>query len=114
MFLSFRNGILITMAVCLSCVLWAQDPGSVSRIMVDPNQRFQRIDGFGLNFTAPYFREDQKAMFDKLVNDLGATMFRVVAYLVYSNWEEVNDNDDSNVMNWEYYNDRYSGAIFEA
>jgi hypothetical protein len=82
--------------------------------VVDPNQRFQRIDGFGLNFTAPYFREDQKAMFDKLVNDLGATMFRVVAYLVYSNWEEVNDNDDPNVMNWEYYNDRYSGPIFEA
>jgi hypothetical protein len=75
MFLSFRNGILITMAACLSCVLWAQDPVSVGHIAVDPNQRFQRIDGFGLNFTAPYFREDQKAMFDKLVSDLGATMF---------------------------------------
>ncbi len=83
-------------------------------IVVDPGQRFQRIDGFGLNFTGPYFREDQTAMFDKLVNDLGATMFRVVAYLVYSNWEEVNDNDDPAVMNWEYYNNRYSGPIFEA
>jgi len=38
----------------------------------------------------------------------------VVPYLVYSNWEETNDNDDPNVMNWEYYNDRYSTPIFEA
>src|SRR6516164_10225303 len=53
-------------------------------------------------------------MFDMLIDDLGATMFRVVPYLVYSNWEETNDNDDPNVMNWEYYNDRYSTPIFEA
>jgi O-glycosyl hydrolase len=92
---------------------FSQTPAS-GRITVDPSQRFQRIDGFGLNFTGPYFRTDQTAMFDKLINDLGATMFRVVTYLVYSNWEEVNDNDDPAVMNWEYYNDRYSGPIFEA
>jgi O-glycosyl hydrolase len=41
-------------------------------------------------------------------------MFRVVPYLVYSNWEETNDNDDPNVMNWEYYNERYSSPVFEA
>jgi hypothetical protein len=53
-------------------------------------------------------------MFDTLIDDLGVTMFRVVPYLVYSNWEETNDNDDPHVMNWEYYNDRYSTPIFEA
>jgi len=42
------------------------------------------------------------------------TMWRVVPYLIYSNWEETNDNDDPAVMNWEYYNERYSGPIFEA
>lgn len=94
--------------------IYAQDRGPVSRIQVDPRQQFQMIDGFGVNFTGPYFREDQKAMFDMLIDDLGATIFRVVPYLVYSNWEEVNDNDDPNVMNWEYYNDRYSGPIFAA
>ena len=31
-----------------------------------------------------------------------------------SNWEAANDNDDPNVMNWEYYNDRYSIPTFEA
>jgi len=105
---------LLCLFLLVPCTLFSQASVPSSRIRVDPSQRFQRIDGVGLNFTAPYFREDQKAMFDRLINDLGATMFRVVAYLVYSNWEEVNDNDDPKVMNWEYYNDRYSGPIFEA
>jgi len=95
-------------------LLFAQSNTSVARVTVDPAERFQRIDGFGVNFTGPYFRDDQKAMFSMLIDDLGATIFRVVPYLVYSNWEEVNDNDDPNVMNWEYYNNRYSGPIFEA
>ncbi|MFB3921530.1 MAG: hypothetical protein ACE145_07395 [Terriglobia bacterium] len=85
-----------------------------ARIVVDPHARYQTIEGFGVNYTGPYFRDDQKAMFDMLIDDLGARFFRVVAYLVYSNWEEVNDNSDPNVMNWEYYNDRYSTPIFEA
>ena len=86
----------------------------VARIVVTPSERYQQIQGFGINYTGPYFRNDQKAMFDMLIDDLGATMFRVVPYLVYSNWEETNDNDDPKVMNWEYYNDRYSTPIFEA
>jgi len=110
--------IKIPVKVC-SCVLlassvFAQGNSASSRITVDPGQQFQVVDGFGLNFTGPYFRADQKGMFDMLIDDLGATMFRVVPYLVYSNWEETNDNDDPNVMNWEYYNDRYSTPIFEA
>jgi len=72
------------------------------------------IEGFGLNYTGPYFRDDQKDMFDMLIKDLGASMFRVVVYFVYSDWEVVNDNDDPNAANWEYYNERYSNAIFEA
>lgn len=85
-----------------------------ARITVNPAERFQIVQGFGVNFTGPYFRDDQKPMFDMLIKDLGVTMFRVVPYLVYSNWEETNDNDDPNVMNWEYYNDRYSSPVFEA
>jgi O-glycosyl hydrolase len=84
------------------------------RITINPAERFQIIQGFGVNYTGPYFRDDQKPMFDMLIKDLGATMFRVVPYLVYSNWEETNDNNDPNIMNWEYYNDRYSTPIFEA
>jgi len=92
----------------------AQTHEGSARIMIDPAQQYQKIQGFGMNYTGPYFRNDQKAMFDMLIDDLGVTMFRVVPYLVYSNWEETNDNDDPRVMNWEYYNDRYSTPIFEA
>lgn len=40
-------------------------------ITVDSSKHFQRIQGFRLNFTAPYFRDDQKAMFDMFIDDLG-------------------------------------------
>jgi len=86
-----------------------QNDQATARITIDPGQKFQQIQGFGANYTGPYFRNDQKAMFDKLIDDLGVTMFRVVPYLVYSNWEETSDPKD-----WEYWNDRYSTPIFEA
>jgi O-glycosyl hydrolase len=106
-------------AAALLCVLMAGSPSAwsaeaVSTITLDPSKRFQVIDGFGLNFTSPYFRDDMRPMFDTFIDDLGVTMFRIVPYLVYSNWEETNDNADPNLMNWEYYNDRYSTPIFEA
>jgi len=103
----------ILCALAVAGALAAQSPGR-AHITLQPDERHQFIQGFGVNYTGPYFRDDQKPMFDMLIKDLGATMFRVVPYLVYSNWEETNDNDDPNVMNWEYYNDRYSTPIFEA
>ena len=83
------------------------------RITLDPNQRYQFIDGFGVNFNGSYFRESQKPLIDMLIDDLGATIFRLDPYGLI-NWEAANDNDDPNVMNWEYYNDRYSIPAFEA
>ena len=87
----------------------AQDQQGSARITIDPGQKYQQIQGFGINYTGPYFRNDQKSMFDMLIDDLGVTMFRVVVYLVYSNWEETSGPKD-----WEYWNDRYSTPIFEA
>lgn len=104
----------LVMAVLMMVPARAQNQQGSARIQVNPNVEYQEIQGFGINYTGPYFRNDQKAMFDKLIDDLGVTMFRVVPYLVYSNWEEHNDNDDPNIMNWEYYNNRYSHPIFEA
>jgi len=107
-----RAAIVLLGALCPS--LLAQSTGSPSRILVDPSQRHQVIDGFGINYTGPYFRDDQKKMFDMLVNDLGVTKFRVVAYFVLSDWEVENDNDDPKSANWAYYDERYSNPIFEA
>jgi O-glycosyl hydrolase len=109
-----HRGLGLCLGVLMAPALFAQGNSVSSRITINPYQRFQVIQGFGMNYTGPYFRNDQKAMFDSLIDDLGVTMFRVVPYLVYSNWEETNDNDDPRVMNWEYYNDRYSSPIFEA
>jgi O-glycosyl hydrolase len=96
--------------VALACLAGA--PSGSSTIEVDPGTRHQVIQGFGLNYTGPYFRDDQARMFDMLIHDLGASMFRVVAYIVRSDWEEVNDNADPHSANWDYYDERYSGPIF--
>jgi O-glycosyl hydrolase len=99
--------------ISISVPGFSQTPPATSRITVDSQQRFQMIDGFGVNFNGTYFRDTQKPMIDMLIDDLGATIFRLDPYGLL-NWEAANDNDDPNVMNWEYYNDRYSIPTFEA
>ena len=84
-----------------------------AQITLDPGTRFQTIDGFGVNFNGTYFRDSQKPMIRSLVSDLGATIFRLDPYGL-TNWEAANDNADANVMDWQYYNDRYSIPEFEA
>ncbi len=47
-------------------------------ITVDERTRYQRIDGFGVNFTpTQWTRSDQKPLIDNLIEDLGASLFRV-------------------------------------
>jgi O-glycosyl hydrolase len=97
-----------------ACAGAQENEPAVRHVTVDSGRTFQTIDGFGLNFAGPYFRDDMKPMFDLLIDDLGITMIRVAPYLVYSDWEVVNDNDNPEILNWEYYNNRYSTPIFEA
>jgi O-glycosyl hydrolase len=58
-------------------VLWivapagAQDREGNARISINPSQEYQQIQGFGVNCTGPYFQNDQKAMFNVLIDDLG-------------------------------------------
>ena len=110
--MSLRSVALLLCVACSSSL--AQAPSSVSNVTVDPARRYQVIDGFGINYTGPYFRDDQKRMFDMLIHDLGVSKFRVVAYFVGSDWEVVNDNADPLSANWEYYDERYSNPVFEA
>jgi len=92
-------------------MLRSQD--QIVHVTIDLSQQFQTVDGFGVNFNGTYFRETQKPMIDMLINDLGATIFRLDPYGL-SNWEAANDDRDPKHMNWEYYNDRYSMPAFEA
>ena len=111
----FRMHVGLALVVfCLAGIQAAENAKPSDVINIDTSKDFQTIDGFGLNFTGPYFRDDQKAMFDMFINDLGVTMFRVVPYFIYSNWEVTNDNDNPEVMNWEYYNNRYATPVWEA
>src|SRR6266567_7541451 len=96
-----------------AAAVFAQNAATTSTIAVNPAESFQTIDGFGVNFNGTYFRDAQKPMIDMLIDDLGATIFRLDPYGLL-NWEAVNDNDNPQVMNREYYNDRYSIATFEA
>ena len=109
--------LLSLMAVATAFILASDKSFSAqaipARIKADPSQRFQTMDGFGVNFNGTYFRDSQRPMIDLLVKDLGATLFRLDPYGL-ANWEAVNDNNDANVMDWEYYHDRYSIPEFEA
>lgn len=84
-----------------------------ARVDVNPARTFQTIDGFGVNFNGTYFRESQETAIDLLVDDLGATLFRLDPYGL-TNWEAKNDDDDPQHMNAAYYDDRYSSPPFEA
>ena len=82
-------------------------------LTLNPSIHRQTIQGFGVNFNGTYFRREQEEAIRRLVHDLGATIFRLDPYGL-TNWEAVNDNDDSYNANWAYYNDRYSSPPFEA
>ena len=73
----------------------AADNGPVESIQIhiNPQEQFQSIDGFGVNVIGSWFRDDQKPMFDMLINDLGATMFRVDPYHDLSDWEKIDMHD---------------------
>ena len=104
---------LTALALAAPLLILAQGASASVKINVNPAQRFQSIDGFGVNFNATYFRDEQKPMVDMLVKDLGATIFRLDPY-GNTNWEAKNDDADPNHMNLEYYNDRYSTGYFES
>jgi O-glycosyl hydrolase len=80
-------------------------------VTIDGSQTNQVIDGFGVNANYYNWSSNQMApVIDALVDDAGMTIFRVI---MNNGWEATNDNDDPNVMNWDYYNALYSGPEFE-
>jgi O-glycosyl hydrolase len=104
-----RSAVPLLLCLAGPPVASAQD----ARVEVDPGRVFQTIDGFGVNFNGTYFREAQKPAIDLLVDDLGATLFRLDPFGL-TNWEARNDDDDPQHMSWTYYDDRYSSPPFEA
>jgi O-glycosyl hydrolase len=88
--------------------------GSVDalRIKIYPSQKFQRIDGFGVNAnTGSWNGKELEPALDLLLDSLHATIWRVIVETV-EKWEETNDNDDPFVFNWNYYNKLYETEKF--
>jgi O-glycosyl hydrolase len=80
-------------------------------ITIDGSVTNQTIEGFGVNINYwGWTNQELKPVIDGLIDGAGMTLFRVV---VNNGWEATNDNDDPNVMNWDYYNTLYSSPDFE-
>jgi hypothetical protein len=86
--------------------------GSGTALTVDGAQTFQTIDGFGVNLNSLSWKNGElRPAIDMLVDQLGATIWRVVFDM--EDWESPNDNSDPNTANWTYYNGLYSNAKFQ-
>jgi O-glycosyl hydrolase len=80
-------------------------------VIVDGTQRFQRIDGFGVNANPASWNDGQlKPALDLLVDDFAMTIWRVI--VEKADWEKINDNNDPQVFNWNYYHTLYKTPRF--
>ena len=78
------------------------------------------MDGFGVNINTSWWLNGEyrnsdvvKPAIDLLADSLGATIFRAV--IEEMDWEAVNDNEDPDTFNWDYYDavftsDRFQGV----
>ena len=101
---------LLAMVIGLSLRALAGAGGS---LIIDGSHTFQSIDGFGVNVNSASWKNGElRPAIDMLVDQLGATIFRVV--IDNADWETINDNDDPNAFNWSAYNGVYINPKFEA
>ena len=87
--------------------------GGGATLTIDGAQQFQSIDGFGVNInSASWNNGELRPVLDLLVDQLGATIFRVV--IDNGDWESSNDDSDPNTLNEVFYTRIYSSPKFEA
>ena len=81
-------------------------------IKVDLSQKRQVIDGFGVNINSKHWQDGKLIpTIDLLIDDLGATLFRLDAY-GKSNWVDPDDLFDASVLNENTYKRVYSSKDF--
>lgn len=85
-------------------------------IQVDGATRYQTIEGFGVNANSRSWDLGNPVSFtpqiDTLVDDVGATIWRVVVES-HEDWEVTNDNADPDTFNTTYYNALYETNKFK-
>src|SRR6478736_3735448 len=80
-------------------------------VVIQGGQTNQMIEGFGVNANhRSWNNQELKPVLDRMIDEAGMTLFRVI--YDNANWEENNDNADSKVFNWSYYNPIYANAEF--
>jgi O-glycosyl hydrolase len=91
---------------------------SETELQIDADKKYQTIDGFGVNINAAWWLNGDymdadvvKPAIDILIDSLGATIFRVV--IEEMDWETVNDDNDPENFNWDYYNSIFSNSRFK-
>lgn len=86
--------------------------GAQDTLTVNGGQKYQTIDGYGVNcHTESWNGGEVRPALDLLVDQLGATLFRAV--IEEMDWEAANDDADPNNFNWTYFNTVYSNARFQ-
>jgi hypothetical protein len=82
-------------------------------ITLDATQRFQQMDGFGVNLNPKCWDRGSLApVLDLLIDDLGATLFRVDAY-GKSNWLDPDSSLGRGALTEETYARAYRGIDFQ-
>jgi hypothetical protein len=100
-------------AWCLLFGSTSPAPGASYTVTVDGSQKYQVMDGFGVNANhRSWTNNELQPVLDALIDQGGITQFRVI--YDRSDWEATNDNSDPDVMNWNYYNTIYSGPDFQS
>ncbi|MEP6844592.1 MAG: CehA/McbA family metallohydrolase [Panacibacter sp.] len=106
--------LIITACICcLPCISQSVDNNSTINIKIDGAKKLQQIDGIGVNANTRSWNGDElKPALNLLLDSMQATVWRVIVETV-EKWEDVNDNDDPFIFNWDYYNKLYTTAKFE-
>jgi O-glycosyl hydrolase len=87
--------------------------GAGGPLLIDGSQAFQSIDGFGVNVNSASWKGGElRPALDLLIDQLGATIFRVV--VDNADWEAINDDADPDTFEWTAYNSVYASPKFEA
>jgi O-glycosyl hydrolase len=103
--------IIIVLAMAFG-MLPAAPTGAAVTLTIDGARKYQTINGFGVNVNSASWNHGKlRPALDMLVDQLGATIFRVI--IDNADWEATNDNSNPNTFNWTLYTNVYTTPKFE-
>jgi O-glycosyl hydrolase len=114
-----RVAVLATMVcpllvACATPSLASLTSSEHANLTVDGTQRFQRIDGFGVNVNSlPWDGGTLTPALSQLADELGASVWRVIVESK-SGWEDTPNAGNATTYNWTYYDQLYETPKFQA